>query len=191
MKFVIMVKDSLILLIISAILIFALSVANVGTKELINKSNLEAQMKAYAEVCPGYYYSEDITADVVGASAGYNATVFGENPVLLCKDESGEIVGYIVHSSSKGFNSPLNLIVGFDKLSNITGVRYANIPSETPGLGMKTTETSYLNLWLNHNLNSIGEVDTISGATVTSTAFEQAMSLACLLASRAANMYGE
>ena len=82
------------------------------------------------------------------------------------------------------------MIVGFDKTGNITGVRYANIPSETPGLGMKTTELSFLEKWIGYNHSNVSEVDTISGATMTSQAFKEAMSLAAMFASRAVTMDG-
>lgn len=190
MKVLNIIKDALMLFLITLVLVAVLSAAKVVTQSAIDKTNEEARIKAFNEVCPGYFSSEDITSDVVGASAGYDASLNGDTPVLRCKNESGEIIGYIVQCTSKGFGGPLNLIVGFDKASNITGVRYSNTPSETPGLGMKTTERSFLDSWINHNSDNVAEVDTISGATVTSTAFKQAMSLACMFAGRAANMDG-
>ena len=190
MKFSSIIKDALMLLVITLVLVAVLSVAKVVTQPAIDKANAEAQMRAFNEVCPGYNSSEDISSDVVGASAGYDATLNGETPVLRCKNEAGEIIGYIVQCTSKGFGGPLNLIVGFDKDANVTGVRYANTPQETPGLGMKTTEPSFLDSWLNRNSDNVSEVDTISGATVSSTAFKQAVSLACMFANRAANMDG-
>lgn len=183
-------KDTFMLFIITVVLVAILSVAKVGTQSAIDAANLEAQIKAFNEVCPGYNSSEDITTDVVGASAGYDASLNGEEPVLRCKNANGEVIGYIVQCTSKGFGGPLNLIVGFDKSGNVTGVRYANTPSETPGLGMKTTEQSFLDRWLNANSGTVADVDTISGATVSSTAFKQAVSLACMFANRAATMDG-
>jgi electron transport complex protein RnfG len=190
MKIAGIIKDALMLFVITLVLVLVLSVAKVGTQSAIDKANLEAQKKAFNEVCPGFSTSEDITSDVIGASAGYDASTNGEEPVLRCKNAEGELIGYIVQCTSKGFGGPLNLIVGFDKDGNITGVRYANTPSETPGLGMKTTEMSYLDSWLNHNHSNVNEVDTISGATVSSTAFKQAVSFACMMADRAVNMDG-
>ena len=190
MKIGSIIKDTFMLFIITVVLVAILSVAKVGTQFAIDAANLEAQIKAFNEVCPGYNSSEDITTDVVGASAGYDASLNGEEPVLRCKNANGEVIGYIVQCTSKGFGGPLNLIVGFDKSGNVTGVRYANTPSETPGLGMKTTEQSFLDRWLNANSGTVADVDTISGATVSSTAFKQAVSLACMFANRAATMDG-
>ena len=190
MKIGSILKDTFMLFIITVVLVAVLSVAKVGTQSAIDAANLAAQIKAFNEVCPGYNTSENITDDVVGASAGYDATLNGEEPVLRCKNESGEVIGYIVQCTSKGFGGPLNLVVGFDKSGNVTGVRYANTPSETPGLGMKTTEQSFLDRWINANADTVADVDTISGATVSSTAFKQAVSLACMFANRAVTMDG-
>ncbi|MBR1453683.1 MAG: FMN-binding protein [Lachnospiraceae bacterium] len=191
MKFSSILKDASMLLVITAVLAVVLSVAKVGTQSAIDAANLAAQMKAFNEVCPGYNSNDNITGDVVGASAGVdNASLNGDDAVLRCKNEAGDTIGYIVQCTSKGFGGPLNLIVGFDKEGNVTGVRYANTPQETPGLGMKTTEASFLEKWLNVNNETVSGVDTISGATVSSTAFKQAVTLACMFANRAVTLDG-
>lgn len=190
MKSTSIVKDTLILVAITLVLVSILSVVKVGTQSAIDRTNAEAKLKSYNEVCAGYATSESITQDVVGASAGYDASLSSDDAVKRCKNENGEIIGYIVECTSKGYGGPLNLIVGFDKTGNITGVRYANIPSETPGLGMKTTELSFLEKWIGYNHSNVSEVDTISGATMTSQAFKEAMSLAAMFASRAVTMDG-
>ena len=190
MKFSSILKDTFMLFLITVILVLLLAAAKVGTQDAIDATNRNALMKAFSEVCPGYDSSESIVDDVVGASAGYDASLDGENAVLRCKNSSGESIGYIVKCTSKGYGGPLNLIVGFDMAGSITGVRYANIPSETPGLGMKSTKQSFLDSWINHNSDDLDTVDAISGATITSTEFKQAMSLACMFANRAVTMDG-
>ena len=55
---------------------------------------------------------------------------------------------------------------------------------------MKTTELSFLEKWIGYNHSNVSEVDTISGATMTSQAFKEAMSLAAMFASRAVTMDG-
>ena len=191
MKIMSIIKDTFMLFIITLVLVAILAFAKETTKARIEQANREAQMKAFNEVCPGYAESESIKDDVVGAGAGYNASLMSDNnAVIRCKNSSGDVIGYIVQCTSKGFGGALNLIVGFDTKGNITGVRYANTPSETPGLGMKTTEMSFLDSWLNHNADNVEEVDTISGATVSSTAFKEAVKLACMYANRAVTLDG-
>lgn len=190
MKMVAIIKDTFVLFIITFILVLSVAFVKVSIQDIVDASNNAAAMKAYVEVCPDYASSENIQNDVVGASAGFDASLNGDDAVLRCKNSKDEIIGYIVKCTSKGFGGPLNLIVGFDKSAKITGVRYAETPKETPGIGMKTTEMPFLNSWVGHSSNDVSTVDTISGATVSSTAFKEAMSLACMFANRAATMDG-
>ena len=190
MKLNSIIKDTLMLFAITLVLGVILSVAKVYTQKSIDAANLAAKLEAFNEVCPGYSSSDNIEPDVVGASAGYNASLYGEDSILRCKNASGEIIGYIVQTTSRGYGGPLNIIVGFDKTGNITGVRYATVPEETPGLGMKSTQKSFLDSWLNHNSDNVDEVDGITGATITSDAFRQAMNLACMFANRAVTLDG-
>ncbi len=184
------IKDTFILVSITVLLVSILSVVKVITKNQIDKINEENKFKGYSAVCPGYAYGENIVNDVVGASAGYDASLDGDEAVKRCKDANGTTIGYIVECSSKGYGGLLHLIVGFDKSANITGVRFASTPSETPGLGMKVTEDSYLDKWININQSNVSEVDAISGATKSSNAFKEAISLACMFAKRAVTMDG-
>lgn len=184
------VKDTFVLISITIVLVLILSVTKVVTTSQIEKINAENKFKGYSAVCPGYAYGENIVSDVVGASAGYNASLDGDEAVKRCKDANNNTIGYIVECSSKGYGGPLNLIVGFDTKGNITGVRFASIPSETPGLGMKVTDESYLDSWIDVNQNTISEVDAISGATKSSNAFKEAISLACMFANRAVTLDG-
>lgn len=184
------IKDTFVLVSITIVLALLLSVTKVMTNSQIKKMEAEKKFEAYSAVCPGYAYGENIVSDVVGASAGYNASLDGDEAVKRCKDESGNIIGYIVECSSKGYGGPINIIVGFNKTGNITGIRFAKTPSETPGLGMKVTEQSYLDKWININHSNVSEVDAISGATKSSNAFKEAVSLACMFASRAVTLDG-
>ena len=184
------IKDTLVLFLITVVLVSILSIVKVATQNSIDAANYAIKIKAFNEVCPNYSSSENIVDDLVGASAGYNASLYGDDSILRCKNDAGELIGYIVQTTSKGYGGPINLIVGFDKTGKITGVRFASIPQETPGIGMKVTDQSFIDSWINHNSDNISEVDTISGATYTSTAFQQAISLACMFANRAVTLDG-
>lgn len=183
-------KDALILFAITLVLGFLLSFAKVLTEPAIKKATDEAIKKAFEQVCPGYFSNENITSDVVGASAGYDAHLTDDESVLRVQDAAGLFLGYIVKATSGGYGGDLNLIIGFDKDGKITSVVYANTPSETPGVGMKTTKESFRNTFIGHNIDDVSSVDTITGATVSSTAFKEAVSMACMFADRAKTMDG-
>lgn len=184
------IKDAFVLFAITLVLGLALSGAKVVTEPLIIKAADDAKIKAFNQVCSEYSSSENITADVVGASAGYNASLNGEEGVLRARNKDGEPIGYIVQCNSKGYGGLLNLIVGFDLDGKITGIAFANTPSETPGLGMKVTKKKFIDTWLNHSQDDINDVDTITGATISSKAFKEAVSMACMFANRAKTMDG-
>lgn len=191
MKIGSIIKDSLILFAITLVLGLALSGTKVATQDAIDKANLEAKIKAYNEVCPGYSEFEDITGNFVNSkydfAAKLNPDKAGNEGVIHVKDNGGNYIGYITQVTSKGFGGALNLIVGFDNDGNVTGVKYANTPSETPGVGMKTTKPDFLGSWVGKNTTDVANVDTISGATISSTAFREAMRLACQVVADAKN----
>lgn len=176
MKIGSLIKDALVLTVITFILGFALSGAKVATKPLIDKATAESTMKAYSKVCPKYASSEDITKSVESTNSDFKAKL---TAVLECKDKDGNKIGYIVEGTGKGFGGNLNLVVGFDTTGKTIGVQYKNTPSETPGLGMKTTEGWFLDTWAGKTNDDVSEVDTISGATISSSAFKDIVSMAC------------
>lgn len=178
-----LIKDALILFAITLVLGLALSVAKVVTQPAIDKAAAESQLKAFNAVCPGYSTADDLSNEFLEYKSQYKAKIRfskdGKEAVLRAKDSSGNVIGYIIQATSKGFGGDLNLIIGFDIDGKITGVRYANTPSETPGVGMKTTKEDFLKKWVDKNSDDVDTVDTISGATISSTAFKEAMKLAC------------
>ena len=100
-----------------------------------------------------------------------------------------QLVGVAVNAESQnGFGGPLGVMVGFDPDGNITGYQVLKT-SETPGLGAKAGEwfqaTGKGNvIGKNPGSNNIkvkkdgGEVDAISGSTITSRAFCDAIDIA-------------
>ena len=92
--------------------------------------------------------------------------------------KDGQVIGYTIKTSSKGYGGAIELMVGISKDGKITGVEIGN-HSETPGLGSKATEPMFKNQYVNKDvLNSLlvvkgstnndNEISAISGATITS-----------------------
>lgn len=92
--------------------------------------------------------------------------------------KDGQVIGYTIKTSSKGYGGAIELMVGISKDSKITGVEIGN-HSETPGLGSKATEPMFKNQYVDKDvLNSLlvvkgstnndNEISAISGATITS-----------------------
>ena len=180
MKIGAIVKDSLILAVITLVLSFLLSGVKVITQKSIDKAEYEARVAAYNKVVPGFVSFDNVSdMDIEINSKARAGFLESDEKMLICKNGESEIVGYIIQSTSRGYGGPLNLIVGFNNEGVISGVAYANIPQETPGLGMKTTEETFLNSWAGHNYENVNQVDAISGATLSSEGFRQAVTFAC------------
>lgn len=92
--------------------------------------------------------------------------------------KDGQVIGYTIKTSSKGYGGAIELMVGISKDGKITGVEIGN-HSETPGLGSKATEPMFKNQYVDKDVsnsllvvkgsaNNDNEISAISGATITS-----------------------
>lgn len=183
-----MLKNIIICVVIITLLGTALSFMLVATKPAIMLTEQERTYNAYKKCVPDFDSFEDVTYDVVGAGAGLNAHLAGEKAVLVVKNKNDEVVGFIVRSVGSGYGGDLNIMTGLDKDLNIINVVYEKTPTETPGIGMRTVKDEYLARWKNVNDTTIENVDGISGATITSTGFKEAVKVALMYASRAKSL---
>ena len=164
------------LTLIALVASLALALVNNVTKGPIEKVNKEKIAKAVAKVLPQY---DNYTVDTVMVK-----TNKGEEPMTryTAVDAEGNLVGKAMESwDDNGFGGRLSAMVGFDAEGNISGYEIL-ASSETPGLGAKA------DLWfqkdgkgnvigMNPSSNNItvskdgGDVDAITGSTITSKAF--------------------
>ena len=92
--------------------------------------------------------------------------------------KDGENIGYCVNVSPKGYGGEIKILVGIDSEDKVTGIEVLS-HSETPGLGAKSTSEEFksqfkgkdteLSVVKSQTQNS-GEIQAITGATVTSRA---------------------
>jgi Na+-translocating ferredoxin:NAD+ oxidoreductase subunit G len=79
-------------------------------------------------------------------------------------------IGYIKQTSSLGYSSEIKLVIGIDLDKNIVGVKVLS-QQETPGIGSKIMDESFLSKFIGKDKNKVAEeVDTITGATISSRA---------------------
>lgn len=80
--------------------------------------------------------------------------------------------GYAVMLSAKGYDSskPMFIAVGFDTEGTLLACRLVSASGETSGIGTKVGEESFLNQFVGKG-ESLEGVDTISGATISSSSF--------------------
>lgn len=102
----------------------------------------------------------------------------------VAKNEAGEVLGYLVQTSAKGYGGKVNALVGFDKDYKVKGIDFPD-QQETAGLGAKIAEPAFQSQFPGKSMAesfSLGDgsgntVDAISGATISSTAVVNALNL--------------
>ena len=175
------------LTLIALVASLALALVNNVTKGPIEKVNQEKIAKAVAKVLPAY---KEYTIDTVTVE-----TSKGDAKMVryTAVDEAGQLVGKAIESfDDNGFGGRISAMVGFDAEGNISGYEIL-ASAETPGLGAKADKWFQKDgkgnvIGLNPANDNItvkkdgGQVDAITGSTITSRAF-------CRLVSTAYNAF--
>lgn len=89
----------------------------------------------------------------------------------------GEPGGYALTTLAGGFDGKIEIMTGFSAEGEILGVRILN-HSETESIGSKITEEEYISQYDGKDANSEIEVDSITGATISSDAVEKGVNYA-------------
>lgn len=164
------------LTIITLVASLALALVNNVTKGPIEKVNQEKIANAVAKVLPAY---DSYSVDTVSVE-----TPKGEAQMVryTAVNAAGELVGKAVESfDDNGFGGRLSAMVGFDAEGNISGYEVL-ASAETPGLGAKADQWFQKGgkgdvIGKNPSTDNLtvkkdgGQVDAITGSTITSRAF--------------------
>ena len=125
---------------------------------------------------------DEAVADIFGVegltSRALPAEGIKETVYEVCGAD-GALIGYCVEVDGKGFGGSIGLMVGYNAACEIVGVRVV-AHSETPGLGAKIKDASFLEQYEGKaDEITLGEdVDAIGGATVSSRAVTEAVNRA-------------
>lgn len=171
-KFINMVIALTLITIISAVM---LGFVHKVTEEPIRQAGIERQQKAISDVMTGF--SNDPLTDGVKVFNGTDSL-----EVFPGKKED-ETIGYAIKAkSSKGYSGDVWIMVGFDRDGTITETAVIE-HKETPGLGTKMADPKFNGQYVGVNPGSVnlqvtkdgGTIDAISGATISSRAFSDAI----------------
>lgn len=185
-----LIKDAVILCLITLISGLLLGMVHYITKEPIALAEEKAKNEAYQKVCPDAasfadsFEEELLRAEEILSAASYvsNTTV---DACLTGTDSNGRVVGYVVLSTcSKSYGGDVSIATGFDESGVVTGIEVLEL-KDTPGLGMKAEDKDFRNQYTGVDTeyytvtktgaSAVGEVDAISSATITSKAFTNAV----------------
>lgn len=179
-----LVKDALVLSLITVISGLALGLVYEITKAPIAKAQEAATQTAYREVFAEAASFEDYkefdakTAASVVSKAGYDGNTI-EN-VVVAADKDGKALGYVITvTSHAGYGGDITFSMGITNEGTLNGYSITEI-SETAGLGMKAKEEAFMSQFrgipaamlevTKSGAASETEIDAISGATITSRA---------------------
>ena len=160
------------LFLIAAICTAILAVTDGVTAPKIAENNLQAEIATRQLVFKEAKSFSDVkTAD--------NATY------VEALDESGNIVGYVFTTSSKGYGGEIKVMTGISADGDVTGVEILSI-EETAGLGMNAKKDDFKNQYVGNNgaftvvKSNAGdnEIQALTGATITSQAVTDAVNVA-------------
>lgn len=177
-------KNTLILCLITLLAGGLLAVVYEITKVPIAAAELEAENAAYREVCSAYQY-----VDLEGEFDLPEGFTVGA--VKKALDSKGKLVGYVVKVSGKGYGGEMQVVIGTSVDLTITGVKILS-HAETPGLGANATLPAFTNQfkgiaggkvsYTKSGKTQANEIDALSGATVTTKGVTEAVNtgLDCL-----------
>lgn len=190
------IKDTLILFAITLVAGLGLGVVYNVTSAPRAAQQEKTKLAAYETVMPGLGSTEDVDADLnvineyvaeavtnverengISPIKAFNATI---DEVVLAKDSSGNNLGYIVTVTDKeAYDGSLQMTVGIKIDGTVEGVSFLSL-TETPGLGMKASEESFISQfkgklvdffkYTKSDATADNEIVAISSATITTNA---------------------
>ena len=173
------IRDAIILFVITLIAGLLLGAVHEITLDPIAKAKADSAAKTYKQIMPdavNFEGTDELSEAVRACSKDPAIQEFGRNvtvdDALYAKDASGTVIGYIVISSSKGYGGQVQTAAGITNDGTITGLGYLNI-NETPGLGMKAKEPFFTDQF--RGMTDVSRMQAISGATSTSKAVRGAV----------------
>lgn len=177
-------KDALILFLITVIAGSLLGLVNQITLEPIAKSELKAKEEAYQVVfADSSKFEENSQIKDKLKSATFDGAEVIE--VLEAKDADGNTVGYVMSITAKeGYGGDIVFTIGVTQEGTMTGLSVLS-HSETAGLGANCTTEEFQGQFVGlqgpeiayskEGASADNEFDAISGATITSKALAKAI----------------
>ena len=165
------------------------------TEGKIAEQQLAAKAASYREVCPDaaeFTYDDALTAKVDALNGEVYGTDFGKayiNEVIVGKDTSGKVAGYVISASSgDGMEGEITMSVGMAADGTVTGISFT-VLNETAGLGSLVGEDAFkgqfngvktdkFTLFKSGGASDPGEINGVSGATISSSAVVNAVNAA-------------
>ena len=158
-----MIKPLIVLVVICLVVSALLGFTNSVTAPIVEENERIKAEETRQSVLAGAESFTEIDCDA--ASLGITSAY---------KEDSGK--GYVITASRKGYGGQVVVTVGIDGNGKVVGLS-ANVSTETSGVGSKAGLPAYTDKYIGLSGSADG-VDTISGATYSSTAVRNGVSAA-------------
>lgn len=179
------IKDALVLTLITLMAGLLLGFVYEITKEPIAKQNEITKQKAYKSVFSeaDSFETQNSDGSKSLASIGFESETVDETANAL--DANGNVLGFVYTiTTSEGYGGDITITLGIDNDGTVKGVEFLTL-SETAGLGMKAKEDSFKSQFVGKSVEKFAytkngsvndnEIDAISGATITTSAVTNAV----------------
>ncbi len=182
-------KDALILFVITLVAGFGLGAVHEITLEPIAAAEAQALAEAYQTVFPDateFVDYPDFTSE--DAQTVIDAEGYTDDTIESCVqavDSSGNMLGYVISATDpNSYGGDLTLSVGIQLDGTVNGYSITDI-NDTAGLGMKSKDEAFSSQYAGKQVEAFvvtktgstsdEEIDAISGATITSRAVTNAV----------------
>ncbi len=160
------VRLGLSLMIIGLVASIALSITNQLTQERIKQQQAARFQESLRKVVP-------------------EAESFEQRQGYFEAYSNGKPVAKVLQLDAQGYSSVIKLLVGVDGANTILGIDVLS-QTETPGLGANVEKEGFLSQFTGRKLSEVklvqdeGQIDAITGATITSRAVIESISSSML-----------
>lgn len=170
------------------------------TKKPIEEQDEKTKQEAYAAVYDGAEFvsdndvtskleafQKDLTAGKITTESGTDLSDVEISEVMKATVD-GQDAGYVVTCSGKGYGGAVKVALGIDGEGNIKGIQIMDCSNETPGLGQNSSNEEWNKQYIGMNTSQDitvvkdgtgstenGTINSISGATITSSAVTRAV----------------
>ena len=158
------VKPIAVLTLICLVCAALLASLNKVTRPIIEETEAAIAEAARSEVLPGAGGFELL--DVTMPEGRFVTEVY--------KADNGSGYVFMITGNGYGGKGTMKLITSVDPDGNIIATKTLS-HAETAGMGSKTAGDDYRQQWTGINADSIGDVDAITGATISSTHYLNSM----------------
>lgn len=196
-----LVHDAIMLFVITLVAGILLGIVYNMTEKTIAKAEEDATNEAYKQVyADGNFQANDELTDKLEkfqekvTKGEVDDDAFSYTDVTLIEARTAEASdgnGFVLKVSGKGYGGAVTIVLGVSSEGEVKGIQILDASNETPGLGQNSTKESWNKQYVGVNSENPlqvvkdgsgsaenGTINSISGATITSSAVTRAVNVA-------------